>query len=455
MLRSTIQSVLWPAYLFFLAWIFAPLYAQVLATALPISETDVDRTLLIATIMTGPLACWSGIRGGPLLLSEPTVIFDLVLDRGQAPLSAVIVRQALLASAVGGVGGACLAAMSFDDYAFETTVSATVRGFGTGMMIMPLAVLWSTNERRVADRLLAVASSALPVVAIALAQPDSAIVTLSVLAMGCIAICFAVWRSGSIPVPILWARSRGLADLRVSVGLLDVHSALSDLRFFRDGPRVNRCLLARGPRRPLSVWRSVRSLSSAPTVALVRVILIAGVIALAFTVLPGTNAQFLLGAGLLFVAGIDLATPLASLAAHPRLSNIASVRWIALLGGHLAVTLVGVGAIALVGWALANVWHAAPPLWPWLGLSAGVTVATCLQACNGPPNIGNILDVVGFSGLGGVLATRSLVPFVVAMAAVIGMTRVAVNDVALIDGLWIVVMGLAVLAVLKPLTTEE
>ncbi len=455
-MRSTLQGVLWPAYLFCMAWILTPVYVQVLAVALPISETDVDRILLIAIVLAGPLAFWSGVRGGPLLLSEPTVMFDLVLGRGQARLREAIVRQALLASGIGGIAGVCLAAMSLDnDYTLGLALSATVRGLGVGMMLLALAVLWSTTgERRVADRLVAVACSAVPVVATVLVPAGSAFVEMSALAVGVAAAGYAVRRSTAIPVPVLWARSRGLVDLRVSATLLDLRSVLSELRFFRDGPRVHRRMLVLGRRRPLSVWRSVRSLSSAPAVALIRVIAIAPVIALGFTVVPGTNAQFMVGAALLFVAAIDLAEPIASLAAKPILSNIASVRWIALLSGHLNVMLAAVGALALVGSTLADVWSAAPPFWPWLGLAAGVAIATSLQARNGPPNIAKILDAVGFFGLGRVLAVRGLIPFVVTLAAIIGMTRVARNEVTLIDGSWIAVMSLAALAVLAPMKAE-
>ena len=457
MLRSSVQSVLWPAYLFFLAWILTPVYFQVLAVVLPISETDVDRILLIATIFAGPLAFWSGVRGGPLLLSEPTVIFDLVLERGRAPLGAAIMRQALLASGIGGIAGVCLASMSLDDdYVLAIMVSATVRGLGVGMMVMALAVLWSTSgERSLTDRLLAVACSAVPVVAMALAPPGSAFVALSALTAGAVAVGLAVWRSTSIPVPVLWARSRGLTDLRASTGVLDVRSVLSELRFFRDGPRVDRSILASGPRRPLSVWRSVRSLSSAPTVGLIRIVIIAPVIALAFAAVPGTNAQLMLGTGLLFVAGIDLATPLASLAAQPKLSNIGSIGWVVLLSGHLAVMIIAVGALALIAWTLADAWHTAPPFRPWLGLAGGVTVATSLQARNGPPNIAKILDMFGFPGLGGALAVRGLIPFAVALAAVVGMSRVADNEVALADGVWIAVMGIAAVSVLEPLKARQ
>lgn len=457
MLRSSLQSVLWPAYLFFVAWLFLPGYAQLLAEALPINDTDVDRILLSATILAGPLAFWSGIRGGPLLLSEPTVIFDLVLDRGPAPLGAAIVRQALLTSGVGGIAGACIASMSLDnEYALEKIVSATVRGLGVGMMVVALAVLWSTTgERWFADRVLAVVCSALPVAGIALAPSRGAVVSLSALAAGFVATGIAVWRSVSIPVPVLWTRSQGLTDLRVSAGLLDVRSVLSELRFFRDGPRLYRRIGIFEPQRPLSVWRSVRSFSSAPAVALVRVVVIAPLIALVFANISGANAGFMLGATLLFIAGIDIGTPLASLSAEPRLSHISAARWTMFLGGHLAVSLVAVGSLALAGWALANLRGTAPPLWPWLGLAAGVTVATSLQARNGPPNIEQILDTVGFSGLGGTLAVRSLIPFIVAGAAVIGMSRWAQNETTLIDGLWIAGVSFAVLAVLKPIKVTQ
>ena len=49
---------------------------------------------------------------------------------------------------------------------------------------------------------------------------------------------------------------------------------------------------------------------------------------------------------------------------------------------------------------------------------------------------------------------RGLIPFVVALAAIIGMTRVARNEVTLIDGSWIAVMSLAALAVLAPMKAE-
>lgn len=443
-------------YLFCMAWILTPVYVQVLSVALPISDADVDRILLIATVMAGPLALWSGIRGGPLLLSEPTVLFDLVLGCGQARLREAIVRQALLASGIGGIAGVCLAAMSLDNsYTLGLALSATVRGLGVGMMLLALAVLWSTTgERRVADRSVAVACSAAPAVATVLLPAGSALAETSALAVGVAAASYALWRSSAIPVPVLWARSRRLVDLRVNATLLDLRSVLSELRFFRDGPRVHRRMLDLGRRRPLSVWRSVRSWSSAPAVALIRVTAIAPVIALGLIVVPGTNAQLMLGGALLFVAGIDLTEPIASLAAQPMLSNIVSVRWVALLSGHLTVMLLAVGALAMVGWTLAEVCGVAPPFWPWLGLAAGVAVATSLQARNGPPNIGKILDTVGFSGLGGALAVRSLIPFAVAVTAVIGMTRVARDEVTLIDGSWITVMSFTSLAVLTPVKTE-
>ena len=457
MLRSTVQSVLWPAYLFCLAWMLTPVYAQALGEALPISETDVDRILLVTIVLAGPLAFWSGVRGGPLLLSEPTVMFDLVLERGRVPLGAAIVRQALLASGIGGIAGACLPAMGLtEDYGVATVLSATLSGLGVGMMVMALAVLWSTTgKRRVTDRLLAVGCSAVPALAMAFAEPASAFTGLSALSAGVVSTGLAVWRSTSVPVPTLWARSQGLKDLRVSVGVIDVRSVLSELRSFRDGPRVDRRVLAAGPRRPLSWWRSVRSLASAPAVALIRIVVIVPVIVLVFTVVPGVNAQLMAGAALLFVVGVDLASPFASLAAYPSLSNIASVRWSLLLGGHLAVMVVAVEALALMSWALADVLGTSPPLGSWLGVGAGVTVATALQARNGPPDIGKILDMVGFSGLGGVLAVRGLIPFAVAAVVVVGMTRVATNELALVDGTWIAVTGLATLAVLNPIKSKS
>lgn len=118
---------------------------------------------------------------------------------------------------------------------------------------------------------------------------------------------------------------------------------------------------------------------------------------------------------------------MAALAAQPRLSNIGSIRWTLLLSGHLLTIAVALGALALTGWAAADLVGNSPPLWPWIGVAAGVSVAAALQARIGPPNIGKILDAVGFSGLGGVLAMRSVIPFVVAATAVIGMARMVDN----------------------------
>lgn len=85
-------------------------------------------------------------------------MFDLLLERGRAPLGATIVRQALLASAIGGIAGGCLGA----------------------------------------DRLLAVGCSVAPVVAMALAEPASTFVGLSASVVGLTATGLAVWRSAAV-----------------------------------------------------------------------------------------------------------------------------------------------------------------------------------------------------------------------------------------------------------------
>lgn len=454
---AAVRDLLWPIYLFCLAWIFTPIYVGVLALVLPINETDVDKLLLIALVLVGPLACWSGFKGGPLLLSEATVLFDLVLGRKQTPLSEAIVKQGLLAAAVGGVAGVCLVAMSAnEDFSLSSSLWPTVRGFGVGVMYVALAVLWSTTgKRRILDRLIAVVCSAAPIVTDALNPAGSTLVTLAVMGVGLVSSSYAVWRCTAIPVPVLWERSRGLANLTVSTRLLDLHSFMSQLRSFRDGPRVHRGFLVRGKLVPLSVWRFVRFLSNAPVVALLRIVLITLTIAVGLIIVPSTNAAFMLSGVLLFVAGTCLAEPIGSLSAQPLLSNVAAIRWVSLLVGQLVLVSAAVATVALASWVAADLWNAAPPFWSWMGLAVAAAIATSLQARNGLPDVAKILDTFGFSLLGTTLATRALVPIAVTLSAVIGLTRVARGETSIIDISWIAVIGIATLAVVTPVRASQ
>jgi len=459
-LRSSIQSVLWPAYMLLLSWLFVPVYTAALSAILPLTTDGVDQILMLSWLSVGPVAFWSGIRGGPLWMSESAVLFDIVAGQRNGVLMAAVLRQGLLTGGVAGVVGVSLSVMGAGgEVDWSVSIRHSIIGLSCGVLVTSLAVLWNTEGRwRTVDRGLAAAASVPPLATAVIGSDQQAIMQVSLIsAFG--GLVLAMGRSSAIPVSILWARSRHTSNLQISASLVDVPSVIADLRSARDGVRIHRTLHGMVDHLPLPVWRVARSFAGAPVGMLIRVAVVPLMLAAGLVLITEPNSQFVVVAVLLFLAATDLASPMASVVVTPELNRGTPVNTSIMMPVMTAVSILAVLALAMTGWLLAGasgVQTATPELSRWIPLVLGVAVAATFQARLSSIDAAELAVKILPDLVGVVLALRGLAGFVVVLSSVVALAPiVATVDPQLLRNIWVVLLTLAVLVTARPLDSRK
>jgi hypothetical protein len=420
-MRGYVRSVsrlLWPMYLFLVSWIVLPVYATIVAGLLPLGDADIDRLLALVIVLAGVVACWSGIRGGPLLMSEAQVLLGLSGKSG-VPSRIAVMRQALFVAGFFGLGVAWLTAMAAAGSPdWGVSAQRTVVGFELGVSVVSLAVLWNVDGMPWLDRGFAVLVSALIATSALTGQSiESQLGPLGLLAL--VVFIMAVVRAPDIRFDRLWGRSLVLAELQYGAALLDFRSALAALRSSRDGPRVPRG--RRGTRGlPVWLWRPLRSLRGSPSLVVVRLVAMVGGVALFLVVLQGTTARLAAIAAVLAIGAVDLTTPLASVVDRPLLTRSSRIPARLTLLSEATFGILLTVAAGVAGWAIVSQMpgelHA--PAIAAVALAAGASSA--VQARLGSPDLGAIITRFGPQRVQGVLATRAAGPIAALLLTVSG-----------------------------------
>jgi hypothetical protein len=412
-------------YVFLLAWIVLPVYAGVLANVLPLEDPDVDRFLAIVVAAGGALAAWSGLRGGPMLLSEAQVLLGLAGGR-TLPTRLAVVRQALFVGGFFGLGSAWLTALATGGTPpVAENVQRTAVGALAGVAIVCLAVLWNVDGGWMIDRLGALAiAGGMAYAAITGGSPEEHIGLLGLLTLASLVLAFI--RAPDLRMDQLWTRSLVLAELQYGAALADYRSALSALRSARDGQRVRRGRKSGSGLLPIWLWRPMRSLSGSPWMVFLRVVVMIGGVAGALIVLDGVAAQLAAVAGILAITAVDFTTPLASVVSHPILNRASRIPERITLVAESAVGIVLTLVAGMIGFAIATsvsgVDHA-------LAVAAIALVAggsSVVQARLGNPDIAAIIDRLGPERVQTSLAIRAATPVVLlflSVGAIVAMAK--------------------------------
>lgn len=410
---------MWPVYLFLVTWLVLPVYATVVAALLPLGDADIDRFLRLAIILTGPMAWWSGFRGGPVLMSEAQVLLGLP-DPAGLPARIAVLRQAIFVGGFFGLGAAWLTAMAAGgDPDLGISAQRTLVGASVGILLVGLAVLWNADENRWLNRAAAFALSVLIGYAGLVGETvESLLGPLSVLAV--VALIGAIARAPDIRVDRLWQRSRVLAELRHGAALLDYRSALASLRSTRDGPRVARGRPGVGRRVPVWLWRPLRSLTGSPSLVFVRVVAMIAGVAIFLAVLQDTAARLAAVAGVLAIGAVDLTTPLASVVSRPMLTRSSRIPVRVTLVAETTVGIALTLIAAIAGWAIVARIPGELPALPLIAVAVAAGGSSVIQARLGSPDLGAIISRFGPERVHGTLAMRAATPVAALLLTVSG-----------------------------------
>ena len=420
-MRGYVRSVsrlLWPLYLFLVSWIVLPVYATIVAGLLPLGDADIDRLLALVVVLAGLIAAWSGIGGGPLLMSEAQVLLGLSGKSG-LPARIAVGRQALFVGGFFGLGVAWLTAMAAAGSPdWGLSAQRTVVGLELGVSVVSLSVLWNVDGIPWLDRGFALAVSALISLAALTTHPiESLLVPLGLLAL--VALVVAVVHAPDIRFDRLWGRSLVLAELQYGAALLDFRSALASLRSSRDGPRIPRGRPGMG-RLPVWLWRPLRSLTGSPSLVMVRLVAMVAGVALFLAVLQGTTARLAAVAGVLAVGAVDLTKPLASVVDRPLLTRSSRIPARLTLLSEATIGILLTVAAGVLGWAIVSQIQGElnAPAVAAVAVAAGASSA--VQARLGSPDLGMTISRFGPQRVQGVLATRAAAPIVALLLTVSG-----------------------------------
>jgi len=486
-IRSEVGRYLWPLYLFGLAWILLPVYAAELSTVITIPAPDIDRLVQVTGVAVGLMAWWSGSRGGPLLLSEPVVLFELAAGGGARRVRFAVVRQALLMGALFGLVASLASSVTggVEDIDLDVSSQRTLVALALGISTVSLAVLWTTEPpdtrdapdattatttrnrtltgraraaSAAADRVAAVAGGVAMATAAVLIEPGWGL-GLATFAIATMALMVASVRARNVPLTVLWPRASAMTDLQASTAFLDAPGAMKALRAVRDGSRVGR-ISGFGLRfTPVALWRTQRSLAASTWPVFFRLTAVPVVVALTLVAFDGVGTRVAVAAVALFVGAVDITGSLGAVVAQPLLSRGYRFRSGVLLGSLALTSLIITVALAAAGWLLASAVNASDELSAQLsggvsgklsigfdsilGVAVGVGVAANLQARLGSADMERLIERVGAGQLSQILAARAAMPILVVLVTVVAVARL---DPFLTSGIELTILAYTLLA---------
>ena len=322
---SRLTDDLYALYMAAMMWIFLPFWASGLAEVLPSDWEEFDRWFDIAASGVGFLGAWSGIRGGPLMLTRSAIVHELGAPVSKRMLLLPwLARQAVAWALVAGVL-ATVALVLADRDAFT---------YSDALAVSLVALLATLSSINVAVALLAalrggfatkplLASAAIllaaPVVLLVVAGsfPTAAGMTgLALLAVASSGVAF--YALEGVPVPLLWKRAWAVEAVRSSTQSLDFQRVLLDLRNATERPAygVRRLLVLR--RLPRALWRHIAGVQHTWQWHVVR--LVAAATLLGLLTWSGATSQGMVALGLAaasLLLGLEVTGALAATADQP------------------------------------------------------------------------------------------------------------------------------------------
>lgn len=438
-LEST-KKLLWFLYLYFLACLLAPFYARIAVILLPMTRPEVDQIITALVVSVGFIAWWSAYKGGPLLLSEPEVLY--ALQTSGRTITVSLLTQSVFVGAATGIFCSSLTAME-REFHFLRYVLLNGTGMAVGILIVQLAVIFSSEYKRLFTFFTASVCALALAITVILFGPGLYLLLVAVSFVGLFSVVTPLLAT-RLPSDRLWERSAVLLDLQSSALMFDLRRTLNLLRSVRDGPRINR-LLFQNVSLAHWVWRPLRSFCTLPNAALYR-LLMAGIAIIVTSVIPAGGRGSLIVVGFfLLLAATDLTTSLAATTVSSLLHRGHKPSlWVVVSGEiFLAITLtVGFGVF---GWSIAAFIGSivesleVVEFVEVLGLSVISATVASLQARLGSPNIAKLIELLGVDHLGRLLFIYTLGPTVLWFLGVAATAEFSANNQLV--WVWVVLGG--------------
>lgn len=420
---SRLRDDLYRLYLAAFGWLVFPVYGEGFAAVLPTATWTMRWVYPIAAAGVQLGWIWSGLRGGPMMVSNASIVHEL-----GAPVSArrvlapQLLRQAVAWGAGGALVGGTLTSLG-DDYSFATAFRVS----GAGFLLCFAAVAWActlmtglrlTDSMRARLVGAALVAATLVVATVLGAGTITSGAVLIVLLVVAIAGGVMAWYSlDAIPIPHLWRRARNLESARSAMLEVDFHRMMVDLRGAGEDKPAGETRLPTG--RWLSWWRCVTPLRHAMPWSGVRLVasLIAGTVLVAFAPLDQGVVVLAIGAVWLAV-GYEVTRGLAAIADQVAFFVHYPLGSFRLLFGQLIMSF-GIGALLMT---LANGWRlptdrtgaVAATLIAAMGILGGA-----MQARLGSPDTTSIVAKYGLQNASALLWARAAAAPIAVVVAVI------------------------------------
>ena len=319
--QSRLSDDLYRLYLTALSWLLFPVYGEVFAAVLPSSPAAVEAMFAIGVVAAQIGWLWSGIRGGPMMVLQGSIVHELLAPVSpRQTLAPQLLRQSLAWAAVGAVASGLLSSLG-GEFSFAVAGRVSVAGFlvGLGAIAWGVSVMagWRSEGRRRGVLVSASFVSAIIVsTAAVLLGPVGNGTTLGIFALAAIAgFGAASFGLDEMPVASLWQRARRLESARSAFLEVDLHRMLVDLRRAGESAPVGTSRLPTG--RWVSGWRWAAPIRHAMPWSLIRLAggIAASILLIVFDALDEGVWLAAFGVAWLFI-GYEITRGLAALADH-------------------------------------------------------------------------------------------------------------------------------------------
>ena len=425
---SRLGDDLYLLYLACMAWLLLPFYGEGATAILPSQWQHFDRAFDVGVVAVALLGGWSGIRGGPLMITRAVIVHELGSPVSKRRvLLPWLLRQTVawaMAGAVFATIGLILADKSTFGYeaAFRISIAALIATW----FAMFLATGWmvATHRRYDRSRWIAICSAQTlaPVAALVAGVTFSSWGGVTVLVvLAAVVTALTVIVLDDAPVEPLWKRASAVESMRSSMQRFDFQRVFLDLRNASEQPPFSSGRTWASRRMPLPVWRHIAAVQHTLGWHLTR--LATFVTLIAVLVWFGDTDQGIITLGLAvtcFLLGLELAGAVAALAdqltfiVHYPNGSAPLLRSQVAMSGLVAAAL----GLVVIGGRLSG--EARSSIGVILLCAAGALGAT-VQARLGSPDIAAYLDKYGVLNLSKVLWARALLgPMVVLGVAIAG-----------------------------------
>ena len=127
--QSRLSDDLYRLYLTALSWLLFPVYGEVFAAVLPSSPAAVEAMFAIGVVAAQIGWLWSGIRGGPMMVLQGSIVHELLAPVSpRQTLAPQLLRQSLAWAAVGAVASGLLSSLG-GEFSFAVAGRVSVAGF--------------------------------------------------------------------------------------------------------------------------------------------------------------------------------------------------------------------------------------------------------------------------------------------------------------------------------------